>query len=670
MTDPLERFKLVFFEEAAEAIDAIENNLLNIDSAKVDSETINDIFRAAHSLKGGSATFGMGSLTEFTHVMETLLDLVRDGTMGFNQGIVDCLFSSLDVLRNLVAHHQYDDDIDTASVEAVKTELESFMSGGTSDNQVTGSAITENGSRWHISFIPSTDIMDNGNDPLRYIEEVLALGQARVSCNADKVPGFEQLKPTEMHLAWDIELDSDQPITKEQLVEIFMWVEDECELNVEALEQEDQATSPQQAQVPQQSTDIASTTSAVANAEPPAKARKNLRKEARTSQSIRVDLDKIDSLINLLGELVITQSMLSMFGDSEDSPQDERLVQGLAQLERHTRDLQEGVMKIRMLPISFCFSRFPRMVRDIGKKLNKELAVEIIGETTEVDKTVIEELTDPLMHLVRNSVDHGIEMPAERVAKGKPSVGTVTLRAFHQVGNIIIEISDDGAGLDTQKIKQKAIESDLIDANTSMSDEEINELIFAAGFSTVDEVTDLSGRGVGMDVVKRNIYALGGTIDVKSVPGQGTTFSIRLPLTLAILDGQLVKVSTETYIIPLLSIIESIQVDREHLNIISDKEVTFKWRDEYIPLVKLATMFSLEKEDKSVEQGLVVVVEGDGARCGLHVDELNTHQQVVVKSLEANYKKVNGASGATILGDGSVALILDVPTLINRSRGY
>ena len=690
MTDPIERFKVVFFEEAAEAIDAIENNLLGVDGSEVDSETINDIFRAAHSLKGGSATFGMLALTDFTHVMETLLDLVRAGKMGFSQSIVDCLFSSLDVLRNLVGHFQYDDDIDQARVEEIKSDLESLM---LEDGQATAaeSAVqqsespsdTDQGSGWKVGFVPHANIMDNGNDPLRYLNEVLDLGEHQVVCDVSKVPDFEALEPTQFYLSWQVELQPKEPVTEGDMNDIFMWVEDECDLTFEPIAGTGQPqAAPVTADVPSVETPPVETAekatpqapaTATSAASTPAKAKAksdNQNKQARSSQSIRVDLEKIDSLINLLGELVITQSMLSIFGDNEKYPQFERLSNGLGQLERHTRDLQEGVMRIRMLPISFCFSRFPRMVRDLGKQLEKELVVEIIGEHTEVDKTVIEELTDPLVHLVRNSVDHGIEMPDVRVANGKSPTGTITLKAFHQVGNIIIEIADDGAGLNTAKIKEKAISAGVISEHADMSDQEINELVFAPGFSTADAVTDLSGRGVGMDVVKRNIQSLGGSIEVKSTPGQGSVFTIRLPLTLAILDGQLVRVSDETYIIPLLSIIESIQVERDHLNVISDKEVTFKWRGEYIPLIKLHSLFNLDSNERKVEDGLVVVVEGDGKKCGLYVDELTTHQQVVVKSLEANYKKVSGVSGATILGDGSVALILDISTLISRSRAY
>ena len=685
MSDPLERFRAVFFDESAEAIDAIERNLLDVDNASdMDDETINDIFRSAHSLKGGSATFGMGSLTEFTHVMETLLDKVRDGQLRISQGILDCLFSSLDVLRNLVAHYQFDDAINQSAMLSVKAELERLLGTDNADpaaNQ-TGSqdplnTPLENTSEWLIEFAPEPGIMLTGNDPLRYIDELAEFGNIEVSCNTTAIPEFTTLDPTHIYCIWNVSLKSDKPVSEEELKDVFMWIEDEAEFKFTQRSGAPTATAPLSketvADAPVLQPETISTTAEATtafNPEPttdtaPAKAAKT----KRASQSIRVDLEKIDSLINLLGELVITQSMLSIYGDEEKYPQFERLSEGLSQLERHTRDLQEGVMRIRMLPIDFCFSRFPRMVRDLSKQLDKSITVEIIGENTEVDKTVIEELNDPLVHLVRNSVDHGLEDRATRLAKGKSETGTVTLRAFHQVGNIIIEISDDGAGLDTERIKAKAIEKGVIKANANLTEQAIHELIFAPGFSTAESVTDLSGRGVGMDVVKRNIRSLGGTIDVRSVADQGTTFTIRLPLTLAILDGQLLKVGSETYIIPMLSIIESIQLKREDINKVGKRDVSFKWRGNFIPILNLAETFGCEVDhEKLIESGLVVVVESDNKHCGILVSELNNHQQVVVKSLEANYAKVQGLSGATILGDGSVALILDIGAIISRVR--
>lgn len=697
MSDPMERFRAVFFDESAEAIDAIERNLLNVnDTSDVDDETINDIFRSAHSLKGGSATFGMSVLTEFTHVMETLLDKVRAGQLPLSQDILDCLFSSLDVLRNLVSHYQFQDEINAGAMDTVRKELERLLDPNASSSSSSPTANSEasestksEGHEWKIGFAPESGIMMTGNDPLRYIEELADLGQVNVTCDTNNIPAFEALDPTQIHLIWDIQLQSEKSLDEEALKDVFLWIEDEAEFTFESIEKPVRgnvtSTTPEASEDSDCKNDVDKIEEATAPVAPasveaaaptvtntPDKAKSSApTKKSRTSQSIRVDLDKIDSLINLLGELVITQSMLSIYGDEEKYPQFERLSEGLAQLERHTRDLQEGVMRIRMLPIDFCFSRFPRMVRDLAKQLDKSISVEIIGEHTEVDKTVIEELTDPLVHLVRNSVDHGLEMPQERLAKGKPETGVVTLKAFHQVGNIIIEISDDGAGLNTERIRQKAIEKGVIKANSQLTDQAIHELIFAPGFSTADAVTDLSGRGVGMDVVKRNIRALGGTIDVRSEKDIGSTFTIRLPLTLAILDGQLLKVGEETYIIPMLSIIESIQLKSADINKVGKRDVSFKWRGNFIPILNLGELFGCPIEhERLIETGLVVVVESDNRHCGILVSELTNHQQVVVKSLEANYAKVDGLSGATILGDGSVALIIDVGALMSRVRTH
>ncbi|MEI6413101.1 MAG: chemotaxis protein CheA, partial [Pseudomonadota bacterium] len=383
------------------------------------------------------------------------------------------------------------------------------------------------------------------------------------------------------------------------------------------------------------------------------------------------DIQKIDTLINMVGELVITQSMLGMLGRDFEITRLEKLRNGLGQLERHTRELQESVMQIRMLPISFTFSRFPRLVHDLGTKLNKKVELRMSGENTEVDKTVIEKIGDPLVHLVRNSLDHGIEAPEARLAAGKPETGRVNLNAYHRGGNIVIEVKDDGAGLNTERLVQKAMERGLIPQDAHLSDAEAHALIFLPGFSTAQLVSDVSGRGVGMDVVRRNIHELGGHVDIVSRLGQGTNFIIRLPLTLAILDGQTIAVGREIYIVPLVSIVESIQVRPEMVNLVAGKGETFKLRNEYLSIVRLHEVFDIpDAKAKHLTEGLLVVVEGEGCRCGLFIDDLHGQQQVVVKSLEHNYGRVEGISGATILGDGSVALILDIPGLIRLARGH
>jgi two-component system chemotaxis sensor kinase CheA len=377
----------------------------------------------------------------------------------------------------------------------------------------------------------------------------------------------------------------------------------------------------------------------------------------------------VDALINMVGELVITQSMLSQFSRDEEITNLEKLREGLLQLERNTRELQERVMSIRMLPISFAFNRFPRLVRDLSAQLGKEVTLKLNGEHTELDKTVMEKIGDPLVHLVRNSLDHGIELPAVRLAAGKPAAGTLTLDAFHEGGAIVIEIADDGAGLDTDRIQAKARERGLIGENDVLSEEQACDMIFQAGFSTAAVVSDVSGRGVGMDVVRRNIKDLGGVVEVTTRRGQGSTFRIRLPLTLAILDGQLIRVGDQVYIVSLVSIIESLQVRPESVSSIAGRSELYRLREEYLPVVRLYEQFGIETTTTDLKDGLLVVVEGDGRRIGLFVDELLGQQQVVIKSLQTNFRRVPGISGATILGDGRVAMILDVAGLINLCHG-
>ena len=383
--------------------------------------------------------------------------------------------------------------------------------------------------------------------------------------------------------------------------------------------------------------------------------------------SIRVDVDKVDQLINLIGELVITQAMLAQSASDIDPVKYERLHNGLAQLERNTRDMQESVMSIRMMPISVVFSRFPRVVRDLAQKLGKQIELKTLGEGTELDKGLIERISDPLTHLVRNSLDHGIEMPEERIAKGKSPIGTITLKAYHQGGSIVIEVNDDGAGLDRSRILAKAREKGL-PASEQMSDGEVWQLIFEPGFSTAEQVTEVSGRGVGMDVVKRNISAMGGRVEIESMSGIGTRMTVRLPLTLAILDGMSVAAGKETYIIPLGYVIESLQVERAMIRSVSGVERLIQVRGEFLPVAALYEVFGIPGTERQLERGIMVVVEADGAKAALFVDALLGQHQVVIKSLESNYRKVPGISGATIMGDGHVALILDVAALVQMAK--
>jgi two-component system chemotaxis sensor kinase CheA len=452
-------------------------------------------------------------------------------------------------------------------------------------------------------------------------------------------------------------------MARDEVAEIFEWVEDDCELSLTEIS----AGHVAQEQSQQQVADASQSVVAAAPKEAGATRKKASGGNKQQSSSIRVAIEKVDALVDMIGELVITQSMLSQIGDNFTVDMIERMREGLAQLERNTRELQESVMQIRMLPISFAFNRFPRVVHDLSATLGKKVELVVSGEGTELDKTVLEQIGDPLVHLVRNSIDHGIELPDVRVANGKPEVGTVNLNAYHQGGNIVIEVSDDGAGLNKQAILNKATQQGLIEEGEHLSDADAFDLLFRPGFSTAKEVTDVSGRGVGMDVVRRNVRTLGGNVEVTSNPGVGSTFIVRLPLTLAILDGQLLRIGNEIFIIPLVSIIESIQVNMEFVNSIAHQAEVYQLREEYLPIIRLHDRLQLDEGNKDLENGLLVVVEADGKRAALMVDDLLGQQQVVIKSLETNFHKMMGISGATILGDGTVSLILDVAGLMNDS---
>ena len=661
MSIDITQFHQTFFEESFEGLDVMETGLLNLDCGTVDEETINAIFRAAHSIKGGSATFGFSAVAAFTHAMETLLDEMRGGHREVTQEAVDVLLKAVDCLRELIVAQRDGSAVDAEAVARVQGEMEALLGKAAAhDASGTDNAGAEAGAgcrTWRISFRPHPQLLQSGNDPALLFRELAAMGELAVQADTSHLPELPALEPEQCHLGWELKLTTSAG--EQAIREIFEWVADDCDLEINA---EDDAARPTgKAEGPPP---------AAASTRPAAKAstRKPVTAE---SGSIRVSIDKVDNLINMVGELVITQSMMGNLDggfDDFDINRLEQLREGLALLERNTRELQESVMRIRMLPISFVFSRFPRMVHDLSQQLGKKIELVMSGEQTELDKTVMEKIGDPLVHLIRNSIDHGIEAPETRAALGKAETGTVHLNAYHKGGNIVIEISDDGAGFNKEKIVAKARERGLIEGDAALSDEKIYDLIFQPGFSTAETLSDVSGRGVGMDVVRRNIRELGGNIETRSKEGEGTTFTIRLPLTLAILDGQLVKIGHETFIIPLVSIVESLQIRPENVNSIAGRSEVYKLRDEYIPILHTHEIFQVEGAGEQIKDGLLVVIEGDGQKAGLFVDDLLGQQQVVIKSLETNFQRVAGISGATILGDGTVALILDVEGLVQLSR--
>lgn len=687
MSIDMAQFHQVFFEESFEGLDAMESGLLNLNLGDVNVEDINTIFRAAHSIKGGSGTFGFTAVSDFTHVMETLLDEMRDGRRQVTQTVVDVLLGSVDCLRDMLESIQSERDIDQEDVIKHKSALDyelKHASGKTAMEDVnchdstSDAAVNQNVQReivgWAIAFSPHLDLLKTGNEPVRMFRELATLGKLTATVDLQGVPDFYDLDPEECHLSWKLDLLGNVPA--HEIDEIFDWVEESCDLAKQAIYASNSSSIDEELKEPLPSiikpSAVIDTSHENSNADlsrADTNKKDDIKAATKGSNSIRVDTSKIDTLINMVGELVITQSMLSLLGEHFDLNKLDQLKNGLSQLERHTRELQESVMNIRMLPISFVFSRFPRLAHDISSKLGKKIELKLVGENTEVDKTVVELLSDPLVHLVRNSLDHGIEMPEVRLAAGKPETGTVTLEAYHRGGNIVIEVSDDGKGLDKDKLRNKAIEKGLINEESILSDKQTYELIFMPGFSTAEKLTDISGRGVGMDVVRRNIQALGGNIEIISELGKGSTIAIHLPLTLAILDGQSIAVGNETYILPLGSIIESLNIKEDKINRVAGKGETFLLRGQYLPIIRMHEIFNVATaKAKKLTEGLLVVVEGQGVRCGLFVDDLLGQQQVVIKSLEANYRRVEGISGATILGDGSVALILDIPGLVRLAN--
>jgi two-component system, chemotaxis family, sensor kinase CheA len=753
MSIDLSQFHQVFFEESFEGLDIMESSLLALDLSEVDAETINTIFRAAHSIKGGAGTFGFMQVSSFTHVVETLLDEIRGGDRDIEQDHVDLFLLCVDCLRGLMTDLQAGSEPDMAQADDLKSKFEAILAGetiategnveGAIEGTIESSASSLEGKQdsdesalqgWKVEFIPCEDVLCTGNEPYRMFRELQDLAEAEggsveVIPHLERLPEFSKMHPEMCYLSWTILVRAG--IELSDIEEIFEWVVDDCDIRYQKLADSDLSTveSHQAPETIEDVNEVASAATPVAEESiaedivakdvvakdvvakdvvaeetvpeetvaaetvttddisgeqkmdqvtekldqavaekaknAPPKAAKASSKAAENT-SIRVSIDKIDGLINMVGELVITQSMLGQLGQEFDVSRVQRLQEGLSQLEQNTRELQESVMKIRMLPISFAFSRFPRLVRDLSKQLDKEVDLVMLGENTELDKTVMEKIGDPLVHLVRNSLDHGLESVEERTDKGKSRAGTITLNAYHHGGNIVIEVKDDGAGLNKDRIRSKAIEKGLIAEEEVLTDAQIHDLIFQAGFSTADVVSDVSGRGVGMDVVRRNIAELNGTIDVSSTPGEGSLFSIRLPLTLAILDGQLVKVGEEVYIFPLVSIVESIQLEKSMLNNITGNQFVMQLRNDYIPIVCLQDVFNIDLEKKDLEGAMLVVVEGDNEKIGIVVDELLGQQQVVIKSLEKNYQKVDSISGATILGDGTVALIVDISGLNNK----
>ena len=670
MNIDMQRFHATFFAESREGLDAMEDGLLALEAGTQDGETIHSVFRAAHSIKGGAGTFGFQTIAGVTHVLETLLDELRAGQRALSADATEAMLGSVDVLRALLAEAEHGQAADPQQVQAVINSLRAVLdhavpAGQAAAGSGTGSSEADIANGWQIGFRPASGLFLSGNDPLRILRELAELGPLQVTADLARLPAFDQLDPLDAHIGWDITLQAG--CAQAAVSDVFSWVEDECELQITALAS-DTASKPNVAsEIPAQRDSAAAPASVSTPAAAPAVPAAAAHAASEAESSIRVSTDKVDALINLVGELVITQAMIKQVSSSIDPVHAEKLLAGLDLLERNTRDLQEAVISVRMLPVDAVFRRFPRLVRDLSSRLGKQVSLRTVGEGTELDKGLIEKIADPLVHLVRNSIDHGLELPDVRTAAGKPTNGTLTLAASHQGGHIVIEVADDGKGLDRERILGKARERGLAvpDAPT---DGQVWDLIFQPGFSTADAVTELSGRGVGMDVVRRNIQSLGGEVQIESHKGLGTRTLIRLPLTLAILDGMTVASADQTLILPLAYVIEALQPLDEDINTVAGDGRVLRVRGEYLPLISLRDIYGFGQRPADAGKPLVVVVESDGQKLALEVDELVGQQQVVVKNIEHNYRRIDGVSGATILGDGTVALIVDIGGLVRRQR--
>lgn len=621
MTIDMSQFHAVFLEESAEHLDEIEHLLMAVDADSPDAEQLNSIFRAAHSIKGGAGIFGFDALIAITHVMENLFDKARKGQYQLTSSVVDELLREVDVLRHILQLYGRNDAIDWNMVSQATAKIEQLLK--------TPESVQDEHAQGFGFFSDQPTSAASADEGFGFFDAPTVSTPAAANAVDD---GFGFFEP----------LETEQGAQHSEVVEVNL-AQAEPVVVVMPVVPAPQSVPPKE---PTPKID-------------PSKDSKN--KANDESSSIRVDIQKIDGLVNLVGELVITQSMLNLIGEELQGPSAERLQTALRELERNTRDLQEGIMSIRMLPLSFVFNRFPRVVRDLSSKLNKKVELKIEGGQTEIDKGLIEKLVDPLTHLVRNSLDHGIEPADVRVARGKDATGTLTLKAEQKGGNILISVIDDGGGLNREKIINKAIQNGL-PIHENAADADVWQLIMAPGFSTADQVTDVSGRGVGMDVVKRNIEAMGGKIDIGSEAGVGTRMQIRLPLTLAIVDGMSVSVGKQQFIIPLVNIIESMQPSEEQLVMFSNQQM-LHLRETYWPILRLHQLMDVEPEQTDLRQSILVLVEASRSRFALMVDDLLGQQQVVIKSLEQHYKRVAGIAGATIMGDGSVALILDIESL-------
>jgi two-component system chemotaxis sensor kinase CheA len=715
--DPMQEIRATFFQECEEQLAELENGLLAMQEGEGSDDTVNAVFRAVHSVKGGAGAFGLDDLVRFAHVFETTLDELRAGRLAVSADIVAALLRAADVLADLVRAARDGGSVDLAHSDAVAAELSVFTGAdphaaaddddgmGDFDFQPVAFAVpgmdaptaVEGDGGWTVRFKPRADLYKKANDSALLLRELARLGEVEVELDTADLPLLPALDPEGAYLGWTVRLKGEAK--REDIAEIFEFVESDCELEIIAdgepavdiaailgeaapatdeldiaalisKAQEVAASEPPIAVAPDPDPVVAAAVlAAPADAAPPAGDKGQAKAAGAANPTIRVDLDRVDRLINLVGELVINQAMMAQRVSEAGLIRDTNVAVALDELEQLTREIQDSVMAIRAQPVKSVFQRMPRLVREVASATGKQVRLVTEGEGTEVDKTVIERLTDPLTHMIRNAIDHGLEKTEKRLEVGKPAEGVVRLSALHRSGRIVIEVADDGGGINRPRVKAIAVEKGLIAADAQLTDEEIDNLIFMPGFSTADAISDISGRGVGMDVVKRSIQELGGRISIVSRPGEGSTFVMSLPLTLAVLDGMVVSAGDQTLVVPLSAIVETLQPKPADVHPTTGGGRVISIRGAYTQLVDVGTALGYRSQQLEPEQAVALLIEGEGgARSVLMVEAIQGQRQVVIKSLESNYRRVPGIAAATILGDGRVALILDVDALVAATR--
>jgi len=729
----MNEIKEIFFQECEEQLAELESGLLKMNDGDRDPETVNAVFRAVHSIKGGAGAFGLDDLVAFAHVFETTLDCVRSNKLEPTQDVLKVMLKSADVLADLVSASRDGGSVDESRSRGLVKELEALANGelpSPSAAEAPAAAPVAAAPKptddsgfapipfsfddfggdeiFEITFKPRFELYSKGNDATLLLRDLSRLGDMSIYCNMDALPGLDEIDPEAAYFYWNITLKTDKG--EDAIRTVFEFAEWDCELTVtpvaaeaeavvseelpmvpvpfdlSALDEGPEAPAPAKTDAAvavaaaEAASNVTQITAAAARVEKKesaaaanaaaAAAAQNTAAANSAGQTIRVDLDRVDRLINLVGELVINQAMLSQSVIENDTTGTSSINMGLEELQQLTREIQDSVMAIRAQPVKPVFQRMSRIVREVADMVGKSIRLVTEGENTEVDKTVIDKIAEPLTHMIRNAVDHGIESPEKRVAAGKDPEGTIKLSAKHRSGRILIELQDDGGGINRERVKQKAIDNDLISPDANLSDEEIDNLIFAPGFSTADQISDISGRGVGMDVVKRSIQALGGRISITSKPGQGSVFTMSLPLTLAVLDGMVVTVAGQTLVVPLTAIVETLQPEASAIHSFGASHRLISIRNSFCPLVDVGRILNFRATQANPVEGVALLVESEGGgQRALMVDAIQGQRQVVIKSLEANYTHVPGIAAATILGDGRVALILDVDAVVGASRG-